>query len=343
MRTFVCDCGSRVFFDNTRCVACRRELAFLPDRSRMATLEPDGEGIRVVGLDGAAYRHCQNRPDQAVCNWLVPAEDPASLCQSCRLTRVIPNLADETNHRLWADVEQAKRYLVYTLNQLGLPVEPKSASPRGLAFEFKQDLPHERVMTGHAGGVVTINIREADPVARELARVSLMEGYRTLLGHLRHEVGHYYWDVLIKDTPAIEGFRALFGDDREDYAEALQRHYGNGLGPTNWGSSHISAYASVHAWEDWAETWAHYLHMVDTLETAHAYGLAAPIVEPASASGNSFDRLVTDWANVTVALNELNRSLGMPDAYPFAITTQVQQKLRFIADVVHDAVGASSR
>jgi hypothetical protein len=91
-----------------------------------------------------------------------------------------------------------------------------------------------------------------------------------LLGHFRHEVGHYFWDRLVATDPhQLEEFRVLFGDDRQDYGEALKRHYDEGA-PANWQDTYISMYATMHPWEDFAETWAHYLHIVDTLETAGA-------------------------------------------------------------------------
>ena len=158
------------------------------------------------------------------------------------------------------------------------------------------------------------------------------ERYRTLLGHFRHEVGHYFWDVLIKDGPELDGFRALFGDEREDYADALRAPLRRWRGG-EWGTDFVSAYARAHPWEDWAETWAHYLHMVDTLETAVALGFAAPALA-GDAAATPFDRLVTQWMKLAVVLNELNRSMGLEDAYPFQLGDGARKKLAFVHDVV---------
>jgi hypothetical protein len=340
MRTFSCDCGARVFFVNTRCVTCGRELAFLPDRGHMATLELQGGDLRCVGLGGARYRRCANQLQFDVCNWLVPEGDPHDRCQSCRLNRVVPNPGDGENQALWTEVERSKRHLVYTLNQLGLPVRPKSDDPRGLAFEILDERAEEEpVMTGHADGVITLNLREADPVSREAARIALREGYRTVLGHLRHEVGHYYWDLLVAGTARHEDFRVRFGDERADYAAALRRHYDGVPASGGWHGSFISAYAQVHPWEDWAETWAHYLHMIDTLETASHFGLTTDGAKAAGETGWQFDALVDEWSELAVALNALNRSMGMPDAYPFTVSDAVKEKLRFVAEVIAGSSG----
>ncbi len=109
-------------------------------------------------------------------------------------------------------------------------------------------------------------------------RVQMHEPYRTLLGHFRHEVGHYYWDRLIAETRWQEGYRNLFGDERASYADALDHHYKNGA-PDNWQESSVSAYATMHPWEDWAETWAHYLHMMDAVDTALGFGMSARDME----------------------------------------------------------------
>ena len=129
------------------------------------------------------------------------------------------------------------------------------------------------MVTGHDNGAVTIALSEADPAESEKRRAELDEPYRTPLGHFRHEIGHHYWDVLVRDGGMLEACRARFGDDREDYAEALQRHYREGP-PANWQERFVSAYATSHPWEDFAEAWAHYFHIVDTLDTANAFGLS---------------------------------------------------------------------
>ena len=219
------------------------------------------------------YRQCKNASDHDACNWLVPAEQQQQFCNSCRLTEVAPDLSDTNNRIAWAGIEAAKRRLLYTLYSLKLPLSSRQEWPNeGVAFHFLRSTNGEPVMTGHDEGIITLNIAEADSAFRENMREKMGEAYRTVLGHLRHEIGHYYWDRLIRNSNLLGAFRELFGDDTLDYDQAVQRHYEQGA-PANWSDSYISAYATMHPWEDWAETWAHYLHMVDTLETAKSHGL----------------------------------------------------------------------
>jgi hypothetical protein len=200
------------------------------------------------------------------------------------------------------------------------------------------------VLTGHANGMVTINVHEADDPYREQVRKEMKEAYRTLLGHFRHEVGHYFWDRLIRDTPWVGAFRALFGDERKDYAQAAKRHYEKGP-PSDWPRTHVSAYATMHPWEDWAETWSHYLHMFDTLDTGRAHSLvvqprpeqaiAARSVKLRELHDRDFDSVIDAWITVTLTLNNLNRSMGLPDPYPFVLSAQAIEKLNFVHDLVN--------
>jgi hypothetical protein len=354
MKVFHCDhCQQLVFFENTVCVSCGNTLAYLPDLDLIGSLEPLEGGLwrsPLARAEGSLYRLCDNYTKENVCNWAVPATDPHYLCRSCRLTRVIPNLSVPGHKEAWYKLEVAKRRLVYTLLRLGCPLEDKSADPeRGLAYEFLAETQAPgapAVLTGHAGGVITVNVAEADDVERERRRINLHEPYRTLLGHFRHEVGHYYWDRLIKESPRVDDFRARFGDERRDYALALRQHYDQGP-PADWQRRFVSAYASSHPWEDWAETWAHYLHMTDTLETAAACGLSlkptrpdeptleAPLPSPGSRRFGDFDELIESWFPVTYALNNLNRGMGLPDAYPFVLPAPAVEKLRFVHETIH--------
>ncbi len=334
MRTFRCTCGARVFFDNTACLSCGRELGFVPEAGEIFALEPGG-GQTYRTLSGT-FRKCQNYVALGVCNWMIPEGDSEELCRACRLNNVIPNLSDPKNRELWAEVEKAKRRLVYSLDRLGLPLTPKGEdATNGLAFDIKKDDGATRVLTGHSEGLITLNLGEADPVLREQMRTQMNERYRTLLGHFRHEIGHYYWEVLVRDTPALGGFRDTFGDERADYSQALERHYRDGPDP-NYAESFISAYAASHPWEDWAETFAHFLHLTDTLETARHFGFANETVSRADVPGG-FDRLFEEWTELTIALNALNRSMGLPDAYPFAVSTRVKQKLALVHKIVATA------
>lgn len=357
MKIFHCDhCDQLVFFENTACVKCGHALAYLPDRGDMGTLVPDGPGLwRPVAASekARAYRLCVNYSQQNVCNWAVPEDDPNPFCLSCRVTRVIPNLGRPGVREPWARLETAKRRLIYSLLCLDLPIASKDEDPeRGLAFEFLADpepgTPDAKpVLTGHSEGVITINIAEADDAERERRRNALKEDYRTLLGHFRHEVGHYYWDRLIQGTDRLEPFRALFGDERADYGQALQRHHNQGP-LANWQASFVSAYASAHPWEDWAETWAHYLHLTDTLETAVECGMSLrprrpdepalkPDVEVVGEKRSSFDQLIERWFALTYVLNNLNRGMGLLDAYPFVLSPGAVEKLRFVHEVVGDS------
>jgi hypothetical protein len=349
LKVFHCNhCDQLLFFENTTCLGCGRQVAYLPDVSLMSSLDPLPDGTwRSPGTDSEqkTYRLCTNYTDEQVCNWAVPCSDPQPLCVSCRLTRAIPDLSQDGQRQAWYRLEVAKRRVLFTLLQLDLPVRSREEDQdQGLAFEFKGDVGEEGVLTGHANGVITINVAEADDVERERQKKAVHEPYRTLVGHVRHEVGHYYWERLIAAGPDIDAFREMFGDERKDYAAALQAHYEQGPQP-DWQNNFVSAYASSHPWEDWAETWAHYLHMVDALETAATCGLSlrpkhpdepsmpkVPAVHPFKLD---FSSLIDHWHPLTYALNNFNRGLGLPDAYPFVLSTPVIDKLRY----VHDSIG----
>ena len=350
VRIFHCDhCENLVFFENTHCLRCGHLLAFLPDLMEIGSLDPAGDGTWQSphpAAGGRTYRLCTNYSGAQVCNWAVDARRDDALCEACQLTITIPDLTVEGHQGAWYKLEAAKRRLVYTLLNLRLPIESRSRDPRGLAFEFLADPVDGQapIVTGHSSGVITIALAEADDAERERRRNMLGEPYRTLLGHLRHESGHYYWTRLIEGTDRVAVFRAQFGDERDDYAAALNRHYANGPAP-DWQTRFVSAYASAHPWEDWAETWAHYLHITDTLETAAACGVsirprrrdepAMPNV-PATAGtlDTPFDRLMASWYPLTYLLNSLNRGLGIADAYPFVLPAAAVEKLRFVHDTV---------
>jgi hypothetical protein len=354
MRTFHCDnCGQPLFFENVRCLRCGSDLAFLPDRLRLAAIEPvptdtglwrRREPVRRPGE--RSWRLCRNNTDYQACNFAVAAADPNPLCVSCRQTRVLPDLSVADNHERWYRIEVAKRRLFYTLAKLRLvSVEPPNGERDGPVFEFLADMPGQEVLTGHLDGVITLNVAEADDAERVRRRIMMHEPYRTLLGHLRHESGHYYWDRLIRDSGRLDAFRAMFGDERADYGEALQAYYARGGGAVpGWQERHVSAYATSHPWEDWAETWAHYLHMIDLLETAASYNTsvtvpgdtaAEEVNDPFDVTPADFDELVRGWVPLTLLLNSLNRSLGQDDAYPFALSAHALDKLRFIHDLIH--------
>jgi len=361
MKTFHCShCQHTVFFENTDCVQCGHVLAYLPDLGEMAALEKaaaSGEYARPGAAAGdQRYRLCANYESGRICNWALPADSPETLCPACRLTRVIPDLNQAGNTEKWYRLEVAKRRLIYSLVELTLPVVSKALDPRqGLAFEFLADpapgaADAAPVLTGHADGVITVNLAEVDDAERERRRLAMREPYRTLLGHFRHEIGHYYWDRLIRQSPWLDEYRSLFGDERESYAEALKRYYDAGP-PDDWQQRFVSAYACSHSWEDWAETWAHYLHMSDALETAVTNGLSLrptrrdePRFHPDRAlldsSNVSFDLMISNWFSLTYVLNNLNRSMGTADAYPFVLSTPAIEKLRFVHERISSGVTA---
>jgi hypothetical protein len=354
MKLFECQaCGQPLYFENTRCESCGRRLGYLPSIHEVTALEPEAEEWKALASPEERFRFCANAEYDA-CNWLIPAQEHDTYCLACRHNRTVPDLSNERNLTRWRRLEIAKRRLFYTLLKLGLPLSARPEDPQGLAFDFLAD-PNEAsshgpsILTGHDNGLITINIAEADDAERERRRHSMGEPYRTLLGHFRHEIGHYFWNVLVRGDPSLERFRAVFGDERQDYGQALQAHYANGP-KENWQDEYVSAYAGAHPWEDFAETWAHYLHIVDTLETANAFGMR---VRPRVTRGSEltadvdFDphqeadlnRLVTVWLPLTFAVNSLNRSMGQPDLYPFVLSPAVIGKLAFIHERIRAASG----
>ena len=328
MRAFSCGrCGQLVFFENSLCLRCSAPLGFVPSRLELVVLDdPQAPGVRP----------CANAA-VAECNWVVEDRDPGPLCRSCALTRTRPNDADSEGLAAFASAEAAKRRLVFQLLDLEIPIG------EDLAFDLLSSRAGP-IVTGHDNGVITIDLAESDDARREQRRAELGEPYRTMLGHFRHEIGHYYWPIMIEQTAELERWRSLFGDERLDYDSALQRHYERGP-PADWSESHVSQYAATHPWEDWAETFAHYLHIRDTLQTSAEFGLfvAGPAAVPDGslraapghdAAGRSFDELVGEWLPLTYALNAVNRSMGRGDLYPFTLAPTVIDKLAFVHDRV---------
>ena len=342
MRTFECDsCGGALFFENDTCLACSKHVGFCSDELRMWTVETSA---------ASGLAQCRNWTEYAACNWFVAAGAAAEpgYCAACMLNEVVPDLSDAHRRELWIETERAKRRLIFTLLELGLPLLGRG-DKQPLRFRLLADErvdtgavdppPRDCVYTGHDNGVLTINIVEADDAHREAMRKRLNERYRTMLGHLRHEIGHYYWYLLVEGGPLQERFRQLFGDERADYDEAMRKHYE--AAPSDaWAESFVSAYAGMHPWEDFAETWAHYTHIVDTLETANASALTIggrALDSPLRSGERPFSAVLDDWIPLTVSLNQLNRSMGMRDAYPFALTPSVIDKLAFVHDLCRGA------
>ncbi len=367
-RAYRCQCGCPVFFRNSTCLACGTPLGYDTVQARLLPLMPgqdpdtwvewradDAPAPPVSDVPTPAYLRCANLHTPAACNWLVPVgegQPQMLLCRACRLNRTIPDLNDPEhpdNGELWGKVELAKRRLVSALLALGLPLSSRVSedSEGGLMFDFLRSPdygPH--IMTGHNTGLITLNLNEADDATREAVRKAMHEPYRTLLGHFRHEVGHYYWDRLIAGTDWLAGFRELFGDETQDYAASLQTNYAQGPRP-DWALHYVSAYASVHPWEDWAECWAHYLHIRDTVDTALSFGLTTDTAQleftpftsdalyrPEHPDAERFLAFLNCWTRLTMLLNEMSRAMGQPDFYPFVLPHEVVAKLHFIHLVV---------
>lgn len=359
MMIFECQqCGNAIHFENTQCVECGNALGYLPDQFRLTVVKPDDGGLAASADPSRRYALCLNA-QWGVCNWLVPADGGAAYCLACRHNQTIPDLSAAGNAERWRKLENAKHALFYSLMRLRLPVQGLNDPARrpgspGLAFDFIADATEatgkaKPAMTGHKRGVITINIAEADDAERERRRVDMGEPYRSLLGHFRHEIGHYYWSLLVDGREHLAPFRAVFGDERADYGEALTRYYACGP-PTGWPLSFVSAYAAAHPWEDFAETWAHYLHIVDGLETARSFGITIRprISLPENLETDvPFDpyaiadatHLLEAWVPLTVALNAVNRSVGQPDLYPFVLSVPAAEKLRFVHSLVRATPG----
>ena len=347
MQLFQCQaCTQVLYFENMACVKCGHQLGYLPDIGTMSAVEPEGANWVALANPQARYRFCANWEETA-CNWMVEAEGDERFCTACQHNRTIPDLSVPENRLNWQKTEEAKRRLFYSLIKLRLPIPTTGDGDKEpLVFDILSE-DNGQVLTGHDNGEITIALKEADDATREAARVSMGEIYRTLLGHFRHEVGHYYWDRLVRDggEAELEACRALFGDEREDYGEAMKRHYDQGA-PADWQQSFVSAYATMHPWEDWAETWAHYMHIVDTLEMAGAFGITIdPTIssDPELGTQIGFDphqhvpmeRLIGAWLPLTYAVNCLNRSMGQPDLYPFVLPAPVVEKMDYIHRLIH--------
>lgn len=339
MQRFTCDCGNVLFFSSSRCLKCGAVVGYDPASGQMQQVRP-----------GSVMALCENGAKHGVCNWLVPAGARRPLCAACRMNHLIPDLSSSRNVMLWGRVEAAKRRLLYTLLGLGLKLRPKAEDAQhGLAFDLVSTAADPAITTGHLNGVITLNLEEADDTYRQINRQQLGETSRTLLRHFRHESAHYLWFRFLSELPwdhaHRQAFRLRFGDEWLDYAAALSGHYQRGA-PPDWQQNYITPYAASHPWEDWAETWAHYLQIVDGLETCENLGiqvqhLSLPLVMLPGEAGSlppalpqngvddgEFLALLQRWMCVSTVLNEISESMGEPALYPFVITSPVAQKLR---------------
>jgi len=331
-------CANRLFLDNTVCLQCGSAVGFRPDLRCMAidlARHQDDVGDRATGVA------CANAAS-ARCNWLLPAGSGETLCRSCRFTIVRPSSDDPAGAAGYISAESMKRRALAQLGLIGLTLKDRAQDPQaGLGFAFLMSSPTVPVTTGHVDGVITIDVAEADDAHRERVRVQMGERYRTIIGHIRHELGHFFWPRLVaSDSTRLDRFRKLFGDERDDYDAAKDRWY-RGERP----SMHeqlVSTYAHMHPHEDWAESFAHFLLIDDALATAALLGIEPPsdVGALGLAGASDVTRRIDDWDRISVALNEVSRATGQRDLYPFVITEPVRDRLVFVHECITSAVAA---
>lgn len=328
MKSFRCRvCDNPLYFENSLCVACGTSQGYSFAERLIVPVDANG---RYVDAAGTAWYLCANL-GLSGCTWLAP--DDGGQCVSCDLTRTRPNDADAAGLAQLRVAEQAKRHLVAELAGLGFPIVgkfgPHGDEVDGLCFDLLSSVD-EDVVIGHENGLITIDLAESDAVHREKVRDQLAEPYRTVLGHFRHEIGHYYQWQLVRSPEQRSRYQELFGDDTASYRDALDRHYAEGP-PADWADSFISTYATMHPFEDFAETWAHFLHICDTVETAASHGITT--VASIDSFADFRDVVTGVWIPLSIALNMINRSMGKDDLYPFVIPPPVLDKLGFIASL----------
>jgi hypothetical protein len=336
MRLFHCDrCGGLVAFAARSCPTCAAEIGYACDERTLRVIVATSDPAVYRRVDGgdehSRWWRCMNAAWG--CNWMVSADSDNTWCRSCRLTRGRPDVGRPAAIEAWVSAEAAKRRLVHQLDELALPIEMTSEStPDGLQFDLVY-LPGEGGITGHLDGVVTLDLAETDDRHRDELRRQLGEPFRTVIGHLRHEIGHYYWDRLVGQTDDVKPFRRLFGDERRDYAHAVEQHYADARAA--WDRRrHVTAYAAVHPLEDWAETFAHYLHILDAVDTAVAHDLVpaggARILVTEAVGTLELTDLLTAWRPINTAVNAIAETLGAPAVYPFDPDGVVVDKLAFV-------------
>src|SRR5215207_378700 len=322
-------CGHRLAFSAQRCDVCSSEIGYVPQLRGLRSLTPP-DGAGVYDAEGDRLWRCLNAAWG--CNWMLSAGSDTEWCRSCRLTRGRPDLARVDAVAAWVAAEAAKRQLVHQLDKLELPIVARSAdAPDGLAFDLV-DVPGHAVVTGHLDGVVTLDLAETDDRYRDDLRRTLCEPFRTVIGHLRHEVAHYYWPRLVGQTNEVGGFRRLFGDERDDYRQAMDRYYAGGA-PAWSADQHITPYAASHPFEDWAETFAHYLHIIYAAETAIAHRFmpdGADVTIEQLVEMPDFAGAVATWRQISAAVNDISESLGNAAVYPLDPVGVVVDKLNFV-------------
>ena len=271
---------------------------------------------------------CANR-DVIGCNWIAPKQ--GAFCRSCAMTALAPDPEIPGAMANWAETEAAKRWVIDNLGRWHW-FRPEDPGTRPF-FHMLADGDTLAPM-GHGDGVVTISVSEADAVVRTTRKEALNEPYRTMIGHMRHEIAHMLWWRLSLREDFLTAFREMFGDERADYPAALQRHYEHGPS-RDWELFYLTSYASSHPHEDWAETVAHLVHLTDITDSFVATGLVSPemprhnwdaYAEPDTAT------LVRVASALTTRVNHVNRSMGLSDIYPFVLSEKARQKLAFVHD-----------
>jgi hypothetical protein len=338
MRTFHCDrCGGVLAFDARTCPTCGSDIGYICDERELRVIVPSSDPavfrLEEEPPDGPTMWRCLNAAWG--CNWMLPADAVGPWCRSCRLTRGRPDIGRPDAIDAWVRAEAAKRRLVHQLDELGLPIDTSEATSdqaHPMVFDLVY-LPGEGGITGHLDGVVSLDLAEVDDVHRDEVRRRMGERFRTVIGHLRHEIGHFYWDRLVAQRGDLGRFRHLFGDERADYADAIDRYYA--AAERTWDPTHfVTAYAAAHPLEDWAETFAHYLHILDALETAEAHGLVpgGGVTRPGAPADNELTmiEILDAWRPISTAVNAIAETLGDPAVYPFDHVDEVVDKLDFV-------------
>ena len=349
VRAFACPvCNNFTQFEAARCRNCHAALGFHPPSKSML---PVADGV--AQIDGQRWVRC-TQSETSGCNWLAAEEQSPyerGRCLADSLIRREPDASDTIAREKLVPTAVALRRLVYQLDDIGLPIDPFWRHDGGLAFDLLSSYSTgEKVTIGHAGGVITIDLVESLDAYRESLRVRLGEPYRTMLGHFRHEVGHYYQHVLVESGSGahryLDDCRRLFGDERASYGDAISRHYKFGA-PDGWHEAFISEYATMHPWEDFAECFAHYLHITDTIDTSREAGMvlradlvrfSAPrdIAPLESYDDVPIERLLFDWRWISLFFNRVNTAMGKIPLYPFEIPEPVVTKLGFIHRVIRE-------
>ncbi|MCI4665817.1 MAG: putative zinc-binding peptidase [Neomegalonema sp.] len=317
MKIYTCpNCDQPLFFDNLVC-ACGTEVAFDPEADAFVELATPCANRAVIG-----------------CNWAGETADKDGdiYCRSCTMSEIVPAHHVGDNLEDWGEAEAAKRWVLANLGRWGWF---KSTDPgRRPVFHMRSEKTRDgdvSVIMGHSDGVITINVSEADDVERVRRREKFNEAQRTMIGHFRHEIAHFLFLRMFHDPSRLADFREIFGDESADYGEALKKYYTEGA-PKDWNATFISAYATAHPHEDWAESCAHFLHLTDIVDSFYATGLkgaGAPTNSYDAYAENDPNRLIEIGARLGVALNHVNRSMGVADIYPFVHTPAIRTKLAF--------------